>query len=238
MGGVLIESCVLCECASHVIFTSMCYSSFESPTHTHLPLLVPRPAVSDCASSLPTHRCGEGRVEDAPLEAKPRWWSHKTIPEIWLNLHLRVGLPRGDVGTGGGISASGQGEDRAKRWRIAVAQLRWWRWGSGNQNVAVATTRVLFLCVEMDQLLPVCLLILHGSKPEVGWGIITHLSPHKCRQTHKAALAMKRVNKKARLWRFNCFTDKTLTVMALSYPLITNLQSHTRAQNAALNPGD
>ena len=25
--------------------------------------------------------------------------------------------------------------------------------------------------------------------------------------------------------------------MALSYPLITNLRSHTRAQNAALNPG-
>lgn len=103
-------------------FTSTCCSSFKPPLSPYLPLLVLRPAISNCTSSLPTHHCrrgGGGR----PAGGEPSRRSHRTIPEISLNRHLRIHLPRGGMGYRG-WDLRHWPEDGEKQRRAAVAQMR------------------------------------------------------------------------------------------------------------------
>lgn len=148
-------------CVLQVTFISVWCSSLQSPPHPtppHLPLPVPGPAISERTSLLPTRRCRCGGVGGcSPVGGEPSRRSHRTIPEISLNLHLRFLLPRGDVGIGGGIYATGP-EDGEKRRRAAEEQR-----SCRSDHTCAAVP------VETDQALHVCSLIRRGAKPNRGF---------------------------------------------------------------------
>lgn len=116
-----------CLCVSHVTFRNMCcypffsflsppppYSSFYSLTCPEAQQLVTLPLLFP-------HTAKGGVVH--PTRGEPEWSSHRTIPEISLNLHLRFHLPHGDWGIEGGIYAFGWGEGEEKQRKTAVVRI-------------------------------------------------------------------------------------------------------------------
>lgn len=95
------------------------------------------------------------KMGDHPMRMKPEWSSHRTIPEILLNLHLRFHLPQGDTGMEGGICATGW-EKSVERWQkravIRISDFPCWTCGGKRGrgrwlDVALATTGVQTVCV-------------------------------------------------------------------------------------------
>lgn len=93
------------------------------------------------------------KMGDHPMRMKPEWSSHRTIPEISLNLHLRFHLPQGDTGMEGGICATGC-EKSVERWQkravIRVSDFPCWTCGGKRGrwlDVALATAGVQTVCV-------------------------------------------------------------------------------------------
>lgn len=97
-----------------------------TPTHFLLfPYLSWGPAISDSSpfSSNIQPKGGGWQSSCHPARVEPEWSSHRTIPEISLNLYLRFHLPRGDGGIEGGIYAFGWGEGEEKPRKTALVRI-------------------------------------------------------------------------------------------------------------------